>query len=410
MVDYDRSLHVTNDGAWCWFQDPRALRHVGAHDRTYVGWITRYGDVEIQIHDHDTGETARTTLHADFEEDDHDAPSILVDSDGRLVVFYTEHGGPDIRYRISDEPEDITSFGEEDVIAPSSEHTYPNPYRLTAEGNRIYLFYRNERRNLAFVTSDDECKTWTEERELIRTEGWSGVKDGWVYFKIDSNGMDRIDVAVSHYDWALAPSPYRDVRHVQITDGAVATASGEKLASLDDTPLSFKECPLIYDSSETSYFSWIWDCATFDDKPAVAYAELRPDDEHRYRYARWSGEEWIDTDVVDGGHNIRPERVGAYSGGVYLDHEEPGVCYVSVGDYDGSRLERWQTTDNGRSWGVTALTDDRVQNVRPVVPRNRHQDLPVLWMRGNYDYFADQEYDTGIVAPRGRFGPEPSTD
>jgi hypothetical protein len=37
------------------------------------------------------------------------------------------------------------------------------------------------------------------------------------------------------------------------------------------------------------------------------------------------------------------------------------------------------------------------QNVRPVVPRNAHDDIPVVWMQGSYSYYRDGGYETAIV-------------
>lgn len=33
----------TADGAWCWFQDPRAVYVKGEHERTYAQWMTEDG-------------------------------------------------------------------------------------------------------------------------------------------------------------------------------------------------------------------------------------------------------------------------------------------------------------------------------------------------------------------------------
>jgi hypothetical protein len=387
---------VSGDGAWCWFQDPRAVRHVGEHDRTYVGWISKTGDVQVASVDHATGETERATLHAGYEMDDHDAPSLYVDREDRLVVFYTEHGGPDIRYRRSEEPESVTDFGDEQVIAPSTGHTYPNPVRL-ADRDRLFLFYRNEPRDLAFVTSEDDGRTWSEERELVVTDTWRGW--GWVYFKISTDGDGRVDVAMSHCT-AATVSIHRDVRHAWFDGEGVHAAGGETLAEGEDLPLRLKDAPVIYDSHENWYDAWVWDCETFGDQPAIVYADFRDVDDHRYRYARWTGEEWTDTEITPAGSHITDgNRERYYSGGIALDANEPGVCYASVGDHDGSRLQRWETADGGASWRYTDLTDEFVQNVRPVVPRDRHPDLPVLWMQGSYTHFADRAYDTRIVAP-----------
>lgn len=37
----------TDDGAWCWFQDPRAVQYTGDHDRTDTKWVTVDGDIEV---------------------------------------------------------------------------------------------------------------------------------------------------------------------------------------------------------------------------------------------------------------------------------------------------------------------------------------------------------------------------
>ena len=92
-----------------------------------------------------------------------------------------------------------------------------------------------------------------------------------------------------------------------------------------------------------------------------------------------------------------------------LDGERAGVCYGSVGDHEGSALRRYERagTDGPEGgaddahWTTTTLAGDAVQNVRPVVPRNRHENLPVLWMRGSYEHFRDERYDTAVVGPSG---------
>ena len=42
-------------GAWSWFGDPRAVHHEGRHRRTYVGWISPHGEVQVMSYDHSSG-------------------------------------------------------------------------------------------------------------------------------------------------------------------------------------------------------------------------------------------------------------------------------------------------------------------------------------------------------------------
>lgn len=392
MTSTQRFTELSGDGAWCWFQDPRAVRHADRFDRTYTGWVTRTGDIEVASYDHESETVAATTLHEEFEEDDHDSPSIYVDEDGHLLVFYTAHGGPKIHYRRSAEPEDVSSFEPAQTIAPSEGHTYPNPRRLD---DGLYLFYRNADGSLSFVTSEDDGRTWSEQRELVTTAG----RDWCVYFKISAVRDGAVDAGLT-YAQGGRHEPHRDIRHVRFDGRELRTADGTTIG--DGGPTPFWDAPAVYDSDDTGNDAWIWDCSATGGVPELAYAELRSETDHAYRYARWTGDEWHDAPLADAGSHIVGENDETYyTGGVYLDHERTGVCYLSAGDHAGSSLERAETADGGDTWETTTVANGDVQNVRPVVPRNRGDDLPVLWMRGSYTYYANREYDTAIVGSAG---------
>lgn len=373
------------DGAWCWFQDPRAVRHVGTHDRTYTGWVTRGGDIVVASYDHTTGRVTETTLHPDFQEDDHDAPTFFVDRDDRVLVFYTGHAGPEIHVRRSDDPEDVSSFGDERTIAPAAAHTYPDPRLID---DRLYLFYRNERGSVACVSSVDDGRTWSDERELVTTDG----REWCVYRKLSAVHDGALDMGLTFAEGG-GHHPHRSIRHVRFDGETLYT--GE--AGLGETT-TFWETQLVYDSDATGHDAWIWDCSVAGGVPELVYAEFQSPETHSYRYARWNGDGWTDTHVADGGsYVVEGNAEKYYSGGIVLDHADPGVCYYSVGDHDGSELVRARTGDGGDTWETTRVSDDSVQNIRPVVPRDRHDDLGVLWMRGSYTFYADREYETAIV-------------
>lgn len=386
------ATELTDDGAWCWFQDPRALRHVGDADRTYTGWVTVGGDIEVASYDHDENAVTRTTLHADFEQDDHDAPTFHVDDDGRLLVFYSEHAGPAIHYRRSERPEDVSDFGPEHTIEPSDVHTYPSPRVVD---DTLYLLYRNANGSVAVVTSADDGRTWSDERELVTTDG-----RGWcVYRKASAVRDGAIHLGLTHAQGG-GHDPHRDVRHLRFDGDELWTADGTSLGR--ETTLW--EAPTVYDSDARGHDAWIADCSAAGGAPSLVYAELRAEDDHRYRYATWTGEEWRDAELADAGAHIvtddpeqgvadNPEKY--YSGGAVLHQRDPGVCYYSTGDHDGSTLVR--AVADGDAWTHTDLADGE-QNVRPVIPRESHPDLPVLWMRGSYTYYVGA-YDTAIVGP-----------
>src|SRR5664279_6201457 len=88
-----RNGELVADGAWCWFQDPRAVHHVGIYNRTYIGYVTSVGDIDVVSQDAGTAALAHSTLHVALQADDHDAPGLVALPDGRIAVFYSRHAG-----------------------------------------------------------------------------------------------------------------------------------------------------------------------------------------------------------------------------------------------------------------------------------------------------------------------------
>ena len=134
---------VVANGAWSWFQDPAQCITLGAHDGTYIGYVSSTGDIDVVSQDAGTATLVQTTLHAHFDADDHAAPGLVVLPDGRIAVFYSAHPGLQCWYRISTRPEDITEFGPEQIVPTNLPvggwYTYANPIYLSAETGLLVL-------------------------------------------------------------------------------------------------------------------------------------------------------------------------------------------------------------------------------------------------------------------------------
>src|SRR5690606_26503522 len=82
---------VTDDAAWCWFSDPRAIYHKGQYEKVYYGYINSKGDVKVNSYDLQTGEEEEFILHPELQIDDHNVPTFLFLPDGKLLTFYNHH-------------------------------------------------------------------------------------------------------------------------------------------------------------------------------------------------------------------------------------------------------------------------------------------------------------------------------
>jgi hypothetical protein len=107
-------------GAWCWFADPRGVHYEGAHRRTYIGWVADDGDIKVAAFDHDSGVPTTVVLHSKLLVDDHTNPALLALPDGRIEVFYAGHNGDRMYYRVTKNPEDITSWEPEEEISTNT--------------------------------------------------------------------------------------------------------------------------------------------------------------------------------------------------------------------------------------------------------------------------------------------------
>lgn len=166
-TDNFSSATVAEEGAWCWFADPRALHYKntdGTINATYIGYIDIHGNVKATQYNWVTGRKTDVLIRSYFQPDDHNNPTFLVLPDERIMIFYTRHTDePKIWYRISTRPGDITSLGDEKFLATANNTTYPSPFILSEDPDHIYLCWRgiNWHPTIARLTmpdSNDNCQ------------------------------------------------------------------------------------------------------------------------------------------------------------------------------------------------------------------------------------------------------------
>jgi hypothetical protein len=168
------NLILFNDnGAWCWYQDERAivdvkmgkllLNSVAASPPRANG--PRDGNVDLVTFDLNTAARTRFVL-AEIQEDDHNAAALLKRPDGRYLAVYANHGTDRVtRYRISVRPEDTSEWTPERVFdwreTPGNDFniTYSNLFYLKAE-DKIYNFARVNDRSPNMMLSADQGETW----------------------------------------------------------------------------------------------------------------------------------------------------------------------------------------------------------------------------------------------------------
>jgi BNR repeat-containing family member len=378
-------------GSWCWFGDPRAVQIGGRRDETFVGWIGWRGQITIGAYSGRTG-VVKSRVIGEQAVDDHGDPSILVEPDGRLTVFWSGHSGPEMSYRTTLRPYNISAWGHTRQVRSQLRgpegFTYPNPVTLSAEHDKLYLFWRGADWSQDFATRTINGR-WSRARRLI-----AATRER-PYVKVASNGRDTIALAFTNgHPRGVVTSVYYAAYH----GGSLWTAAGRRIARMENGPISPPQADLVYNAAKTGVRAWVWDVALDPaGRPVIVYATFPARSRHVYWYAKWTGRQWISHRMTVGGPSISPRTIETeYSGGLALDHADPSIVYLSrkVGRW--FEVERWTTTDGGYSWQfATVLRTRGSDNVRPVVPRGSSGPIDVLWLHGHYDGFTD--YRTSIA-------------
>ena len=393
---------LTDDGGWCWFSDPRAVSREG---KTYTGWVTENGSIQAAELDHASGEVTTVTLHEKFERDDHDNPAFLFLPDGRLMAFYSRHGGgkmPGIQSRTTTHAGSFTNWEPEVTLALRDENTrragisYCNPIQLADEQNAIYLFWRGVSYKPTMAKSTDGGKTWSAAQPVFSQPGLP--QGNRPYAKYASNGKDRIHFLFT--DGHPRNEGSNSVYYVCYRAGAFYKADGTRICGVNELPIRPEQADCVYDAKKTGARAWIWSIA-FDknDQPVIAYTRLPAETDHRYHYARWEGKVWADAELCAVGQWFpqtlpgKVEREPHYSSGMALDPSDPSDVYLTRPVLGVRELEKWTTPDGGKTWKTEAVTSNSKQdNIRPYVVLNHAPDGPtVLWqnLSGRYVHFTD---------------------
>ncbi|HSH17169.1 MAG TPA: BNR-4 repeat-containing protein [Verrucomicrobiae bacterium] len=415
-------FHELNDnGAWSWFMDERlmvdngrlivgSVRASGRYEQANLpGW----GNIELAILDLASGGKRTVVLHEKFEQDDHNNPGLLKLADGRYLAAYSKHGQETKLYlRRSLRPGDPYEWGPvQEIITPGvggsfrgDSVTYANPFRLTHEHGRLYLFHRGFALDPNYFVSEDDGQTWRYGGHLyIGRDGYAP------YTKYVSNGRDTIHfVATEDHPRNFDNSLY----HGFIRGGQVFGSDGEPMGPLPvGTNTSFRAWNFtrVFQGGPTNV-AWMSDIhLDRDERPVILFTTQRDGAgqpmgaggmDHRFHYARWDGAKWVTHEIAHAGTRLYPGE-DDYTGLGAIDPQNPNVVYIST-DADPvtgrplisrasyrrfHELFRGETADGGATWQWTAITSNSsMDNLRPLVPiwPDANGRTAVVWMRGGY--------------------------
>jgi autotransporter-associated beta strand protein len=409
---------LVGDGAWTWFNDPRALFNNGI---LYFGYNRAAdGSAVLSALNLQSGVVTNLWTSSLTLVDDHYLPGLLVKQDGTMLAIYSRHQNDQFfMYRLSTSTNPVSgsAWGAEQMnntgTNVSTGMTYSNPFQLAGESGRVYNFARYLNYNPNVFTSTDGGATWSTPTILIQT----GTGSTRPYVKYCSDYNQRIDIL---YTDAHPDNYTNSLYHLYYQGGAFYKTDGTFVKSYTNLPIlhdSGERGSVIYQYSDAAQSdpnqwiptarAWCWEIAYQTNGAPVCVFQTKVDNvtgtswsdaRIYYYYARWTGTNWQKQFIAQAGrplYNGQPD----YGGGMCLDPQDPNTIYISTdaaNPFDlttttnvplGANYQIWKgvTADGGLTFTWQAITgSSTVDNFRPYIPRRFGGEPCVLWFRGTY--------------------------
>ena len=417
MIDFEKAKELRIKRANTdWWINEKAI--VADNGLTYIAYATDMGEVHIKELDAKCSKTPGRDfrlcrLNCNFA-DEHNAPSVCVFGDGRIMAGYTGHYVQGLRYRITEKPYDIFSFGEERVLPFDGSVTYVQLFENTKR-KELWLFTRVNYVNWQFCFSKDGGRTWSRPKTFLHSDA-----GGLFYIDIRKQHITTEKGTDEQWFFALYGHPRISRDHtirsgIFNSDGQLLATGGAPLAvnlyEEDGSLIDLEKLDVVYDSPQGTTVRLLDVAPTLPLRvgfaPFVLDRDDAPSPEKAYycsavfRDGRWNisapictAGEFLAQNVMDGSQTYLGGM--AYYYGVGDAGLHPGTRVPTVTDriyiarFDGSRrvLEAWLSTDGGATYAleqvIRRIDVPEVKIWRPIVPVYAQDNLPVYWHEGVY--------------------------
>ncbi|MGE5847967.1 MAG: T9SS type A sorting domain-containing protein [Ignavibacteria bacterium] len=404
-------IQFSSSGAWCWYQDERAVVDAANNKLIIASNRTSNGHNYVDIFDITAGTTANYDLGF-IGSDDHNTPALFIRPDGKYLAMYAGHNGNKLSYyRIFNNG----AWGSQQTYDWNTQPggadfntTYSNLHYFPSKDTLYNIARGNGHGGQNFIYSTDQGNTWAY-GGLLTNNANVGYVNG--YFKYCDNGADRIDFICTEYH----PRDYNTgIYHGYIKNGKTFKSDG---TLVDDnifdknpsTPQSYTPvfaANTIIDSVEMTH-CWNTDVQVYNDGTIATIITARTnnnfnDPTHCFIYCRYNGSDWNYTFLGNAGKKLYSSEED-YTGLAAMHTHNPNIIYISstFDPRDGSSLAKHEifkgiTLDNGSSWSWIPVTENStMDNLRPIVPAWDSIHTVLIWLRGTYT--TAQNISTAIV-------------
>ena len=420
MISIEKSKEVKIKRANTdWWINGKAI--VADNGMTYIAYVTDMGEVHLKEFDAKCSRSLSRdvrvcTLNCNYA-DEHNAPSICVMRNGKIIIAYTGHSQTaSLKYRITENKYDILSFGEEKTIPMEGSVTYVQLFENTGK-NELWLFCRVNGVTWEFRYSKDGGETWSGPTLLLKSDA-----GGLFYLNVRKQFIRSENGGDEQWFFALYGHPRISKDHtirsgIFNSDGQLlrtdGTETAENLYQCEGRAvMEIASLDIVYESPEGTTVRLLEVSPTLPLRvgfaPFVIDDDWSPDPSKPVYYmATFKGGKWnisepicaagefLAKDVIDGSQTYLGGMAcyyGVGEAGLYpRDIVETRTNRVYIARFDGENrvLESYLSQDHGKTYQLEQVIrkipkEENRKIWRPIVPIHAQDNLPVYWHEGTY--------------------------
>ncbi len=378
---------------YCVWHRPMAIYAEGVN-RTFFVYGGAGNRPTISFYDHDSGRWAYPVVIGENPDGDaHRNPTLHIDEEGYLYMFWGAHGHQTHVHR-SVRPYEITQWEERAEVEPDGGTSYPQPWML--RDGEIFVSYRKAP-GWRFRTSTDGARTWSEPTDICAF-GMNAAARGTAEFSIygvtvaeDGEYPRRL-----HFAWSRlgggTPEEVEskhlwgrryNVYYAYTDDGGRTWRRSDGTAY--ELPIAEDEAEQLWDSG--THGVWLKDIQLDSaGNPYILFLDAEVETFHAW---------WKVARMTEAGWEI--------VGGTESDHMYDAGCLMMLADddiriwgpsrdlqphEDGGEIEEWRSSDGGATWALgrqlTSGSQWSHNHVKPVMGHRRGPgDVRAIWSYGD---------------------------
>ena len=369
---------------YCAWHRPMAV-YSPSQDKTFFVFGNPKNSPTISFYDHRTKAfSVPVVLGTNPNKDAHRNPTLLIDEQGYLYVFYGAHGHPSHVVK-SVSPFDISRWHKMPDIP--DKNTYPQPWQLMP--GEIFVSYRGSSKDWRYRRSVDGAATWQSPVQLIHfgatypyavSVAETGDYPRKIHMAWERMGGGTPEEIRTKALWARRYNVY----YAYSDDGGRKWRRSD--GSLYKLPITEETAEKIYDSGEHGV--WLKDIQLDPDgNPYVLFIDADLETyQCQWKVAQHGTNGWHISDVAVSDH--------MYDAGALLilsadDIRVYAPTKATQDHEDGGEIEEWRSCDGGSTWKntrqITSGSKLSHNHVKTVFNQKR-DDFHMMWNYGDSMY------------------------